>query len=304
MLSAFEDTGGTQFTMSQALRRHTDWSVRFVTRHQNYIGYAQDIFWPLDAPMPSGLQDLFDRSDVIHVQEQWSAVTPFTGWRDKPLVMHHHGTIFRVNDTAGLMATTREYGAYGICSTPDLTLIDPSLEWLPNPCNIERMRWIRAEVPHGGPVLRLAHSPTYRPLKHTDPFIALTADLPVIVDIIEWTDWESCLRRKAAADLFFDQLHIGYALSGIEAMAMGIPVIGGAYDRRIIDELLRRFDYLPFLMATPETLRDVIVHALDPDVRKTVATVGTAHVERWHAEDRVARQLVGIYEKAIALRGS
>jgi hypothetical protein len=302
ILSAHEDTGGVGIALARAMTRHTDWEVRFVHRFHNYICYPSDIYWEKETPKPAGLDDLFREADVIHVVESWAAVDPFDGWRDKPLVMHHHGTMFREWDTANLIATVAQYEALGIVSTPDLMLIDPTLTWLPNPCDIGRMRRIRDEgfAPHD--TLRIAHSPTNRWLKATDGFIASVAGTGIDRDVIEWTDWESCLRRKAAADIFYDQLHIGYALSGIEAMAMGIPVIAGAYDRRIIDLMLNLFDYLPFLLATPETLRERIEHMKDPEVRRTVAAVGTAHVERWHDEAKVATRLAAIYERAMAMR--
>lgn len=296
ILSAWEDTGGVGIALKQALERHTNWSARFVHRHYNYINYPTDIYWELGAPMPSGLVDLFREADVIHVMERWSAVIPFDGWREKPLVMHHHGTEFRVDNTAELIRTTAEYRAVGIVSTPDLLLIDQSLTWLPNPCDIDRMRTFRTD--HAG--LRIAHSPTNRAIKATEAFLTATEGSGLDVDVIEGVDWETCLTRKAQADLFFDQLHIGYALSGIEAMAMGIPVVSGAYDHRIIDLMMSIFGYLPFLLAEPTNLRDRIGHLIDPTMRRAFAAIGTYHVERWHAEDLVARRLVEIYERALA----
>jgi glycosyltransferase involved in cell wall biosynthesis len=302
ILSAHEDTGGVGIALKRAMERHTDWEVRFVHRFYNYIQYPTDLYWELGKPKPSGLDDLFRAADVIHIVERWGAVMPFEGWQRKPLVMHHHGSEFRVHNTANLLVEVPKYGAYGIVSTPDLLLIDPTLEWLPNPCDIDRMRRIRRTNFEPRWPLRVAHSPTDRGLKATDSFLAAIEGTELDADVIEWTDWESCLARKARADIFYDQLHIGYALSGIEAMAMGIPVIAGAYDRRIIDLMLSLFDYLPFLMATKETLHERIEHMKDPATRKVVAAVGTHHVERWHAEAVVAKQLATIYEKAMAMR--
>lgn len=302
ILSAHEDTGGVGIALKYAMEKHTDWSVRFIHRAHNYINYPTDLHWELGTPMPDGYADLFREADVIHIVERWGAVTPFDGWQAKPLIMHHHGTEFREYRTNDLIREVKQYGAYGIVSTPDLLLLDPTLEWLPNPCDIDRMRKIRAEhfIPHDG--LRIAHSPTNRWLKATDHFIGSLAMSDYDIDVIEWNTWENCLARKAQADIFYDQLHIGYALSGIEAMAMGIPVVSGAYDQRIIELMLNTFDYLPFLMAQEHTLRERIDHMRDPEVRKTVAAVGTAHVERWHAEAKVAKQLAAIYEKAMAMR--
>lgn len=302
IISHTEDTGGVGIALKQALERHTDWTARFVHRHYNYIGYPTDIYWAPGAPKPAGLDDLFDKADVIHVVERWGGPMAFEHWRDKPLVMHHHGSEFRVHNTENLLREVKEYGAYGIVSTPDLLLIDPTLEWLPNPCNIQRMRHIRASyyVPDG--TLRIAHSPTDRGLKSTDLFLAAVAGTGLVPELIEWTDWESCLRRKATADLFYDQLHIGYALSGIEAMAMGIPVVSGAYDPRILDLMVELFGRLPFLLATTETLHEKILELAQPEVWTEIAAAGTAHVERWHDEAKVAKQLVAVYEKAMAMR--
>jgi len=300
ILSDWEDTGGVGIALKQALDRYSDWEARFVRRHDNYIRYPSDITWDLDKPKPSGLDDLFREADVVHVMERWSAVTPFDGWRDKPLVMHHHGTEFRHNNTASLLATTKEYGAVGIVSTLDLTLIDPSVEWLPNPCDPAKMRQIRRDRSRTGE-LRLAHSPTNRSIKSTDLFVNQTEGLPVSVDTIEWQSWAECLTRKAQADMFFDQLHIGYALSGIEAMAMGIPVISGAYDKKILDLMMAVFGYLPFYLATEDNLRSRVERFIEnPDLRRSFAKLGEYHVDTWHYEKTVAKQLVGIYERAMA----
>jgi hypothetical protein len=300
ILSAWEDTGGVGISLKRALEKHTDWDARFVHRHRNYIGYETDIYWEPGEPKPSGLDDLFRDADIVHVMERWSAVEPFDGWRDKPLVMHHHGTEFRSDKTEHLLGTVSEYGATGIVSTIDLTLIDSTLEWLPNPCDIKYLKSLRKSyTPNRYP--RVAHSPTNRSLKATDVFLraAKTYQHEMGVDLIEWTGWESCLARKAQAEIFFDQLHIGYALSGIEAMAMNIPVIGGAYDGRIIDLMRSEFGYLPFALATTDTLVDVLGEMLDPDVRKDWGMVGRIHVQKYHDEAKVAKQLVGIYQRAL-----
>lgn len=302
ILSAWEDTGGVGIALKRALELYTNWTARFVHRHHNYIGYPDDIYWEPGAPKPSGLDDLFREADVIHVVERWSAVEPFAGWRDKPLVMHHHGTEFRVDRTEHLKRTVKEYGAYAIVSTPDLLLTDPTCEWLPNPCNRAMMQSIRRATYYASPMKVIAHSPTYRPLKATELFLEATKGTPFVADVIEWQPWHECLRRKAGADLFFDQLFIGYALSGIEAMAMGIPVIGGAQDPRILELMRGRFGELPFHLADASNLRERICELADPVLAQQVAERGRDHVAKWHDEAVVATQLVSIYEKAMAMR--
>jgi glycosyltransferase involved in cell wall biosynthesis len=146
----------------------------------------------------------------------------------------------------------------------------------------------------------VAHSPTNRALKATDLFLASIESVPVYPDLIEWVTWEQCLARKAAADVFYDQLHIGYALSSIEAMAMGVPVVSGAYDKRILDLMLAVFGYLPFYLATADNLGSRLKQMMAAGLRDSFALLGRYHVEKWHAEHLVAFQLARIYERAMA----
>jgi hypothetical protein len=301
ILSSNMDTAGIGIALKYAMEKYTDWSVRVIHRLHRYMAYPTDLYWALGAPMPAGYADLFREADVIHVVERWNAVTPFAGWRDKPLVMHHHGAEFDEFRTQELIREVAEYRAYGIVSTPDLLLNGPSLEWLPNPCNLDRMRQIRHDnfVLHEG--LRIAHSPTDRVRKDTDLFLSVVPS-DFTTDVIEGETWDECLARKAQADIFYDQLRIGYALSSIEAMAMGIPVVSGASDQRTIDLMLNLFGDLPFLLANEHTLGEQLEHMRDPEVRRLFAAAGTAHVERWHDESKVARQLDLIWQKAMAMR--
>ncbi len=306
ILSAWEDTGGVGIALTRALQRYTDTDVHFVHRQHNYIGYETDIYWPLDSPKPEGLDDLFAAADVIHVMEQWSAATPFEGWYDKPLVMHHHGTRFREWDTEDLIRTVPEYGAVGIVSTIDLTLIDPSCEWLPNPANLAHLEEVRRTHYQKLAFPRISHSPTNRMLKGTYGFLEAARRFSdrLGVDVIEWNTYEECLRRKAQSDIFFDQLHIGYALSGIEAWGMGIPVIGGAQDPRILPLMNESWGYLPFYPTDGERIGDAIEDMLDEKQRRIWAMVGSEHVHRFHDDRKVVARLLKIYERAITLRGT
>jgi hypothetical protein len=302
IVSAEDDTGGVANALMRALNRHTDWQAREIHRTQNYIGYPIDILWAPGSPKPDEIDDLFAAADVVHVMERWDAVSHYPDWRDKPLVIHHHGTIFREWNTQGLLVQTREFRAVPLVSTIDMTLIDPEAEWLPNPIDIGWMRRIRADEfrPHEG--LLVAHSPTWRHLKGTDAFVSEAAARGLMVDVIEHTDWERCLRRKAHADIFYDQLTDGYGLSGIESMAMGIATIAGARDKRVIDLMLRKFGNLPFLLATPDTLGDMLGYLTDPDIRAASAAVSMDFMERWHDEAAVARQLTAVYQRAMEMR--
>ncbi|HUX71503.1 MAG TPA: hypothetical protein VMV41_13385 [Cellulomonadaceae bacterium] len=302
ILSAEDDTGGVGVALAQALNRHTDWTARAVHRTQNYIQYPIDILWPPGLPPTPEILGLAAKADVLHVMERWDAVDWLPDWADRPLVMHHHGTIFREWNTRSLIESVARFRAYPICSTLDLTLIDSSVEWLPNPCDTARMRKVRAEAFSPHEELRAAHSPTNAPIKGTAAFQQACAAAGFDLDLIQWVDWQSCLYRKARADLVLDQLTYGYGLSGIEAMAMGIPVVGGCRDQRVIDLMQRTFGNLPFLLANEGTLPGMVAYMRDPEARAASAAVGQFIVEWWHEEAKVAARLVGIYEKARSMR--
>jgi hypothetical protein len=215
--------------------------------------------------------------------------------------MHHHGTIYREWNTRHLIDSVRSFGAYPICSTLDLTLIAPGVEWLPNPVDIPRMEAIRADrEEHDG--LLAAHSPTNAPIKGTAEFLAAASGAGFGVDLIQWVGWEECLRRKANADIVLDQLAYGYGLSGIEAMAMRIPVVGGCHDQRVADLMWQTFGNLPFMLASAASLPGVMDYMRDPYARAASAAVGRLIVEEWHEEGRVAARLVEVYGKAQAMR--
>ena len=112
-------------------------------------------------------------------------------------------------------------------------------------------------------MVRIAHAPTNRAIKSTDALIAVVEafraeGLPVELDLIEQVTLGECLARKAAADIYFDQVILGYGCNAIEAWGMGIPVIAGA-DPWTLERMRREFDgRLPFLVATEETIADVL----------------------------------------------
>ena len=298
ILSNWEDVGGVGIALKHALEKHTDWTARSVTRHQNYIEYEQDIFWPTGEFLNDELLTLFAEADVVHVMERWLAVSMFPDWRDKPMVFHSHGTEFRVDSTDAIKRTTKEYGVQHIVSTIDLTLLDPDAEWLPNPCDLAHLAAMRSLTKRRK--MRISHSPTNRAIKSTDDFLASVDGLDADVDLIEWTTYEDCLRRKAKADIFYDQLHIGYALSGIEAMAMGIPVISGSFDPTILSLMQYTFGYLPFYLTDQSRLRSRIEDMVnDERLRRDFGELGRYHSNKWHDEGTVALQLVSIYERAM-----
>jgi len=117
--------------------------------------------------------------------------------------------------------------------------------------------------PTGGP-FRIAHSPTKREIKGTADFLAAVAylkdaeGLPVEAVLIENMDHGEALRLKARCHATFDSFWLGMQGSGLEAAAMGQPVIAGDPEAAA-DAAALNDDIIPWTYANDRyTLMDVI----------------------------------------------
>lgn len=294
---ATTDTGGNGIRTKQAFDRYTDWSYDLVTSTRKYMDYPADKPW-------NRAQDLAAQADVLHLRNSFALGERFN-LHDKPMVFHHHGTQFRYH-FEDVLKDQRQHKAIGAAATLDLWLIAPDeTEWLPSPYNLD---WLASLAnPHPGVPgvdrpLRIAHAPTDRRIKGTDAFLAaverIRQTLPVELILIERDTWANCLKRKATADIYYDQVELGYGNNAIEAWGMGIPVIAGAQDNTL-EEMTHRFDTLPFYQADEGTLHQALLALADPTLRDVYSTRGIHHVRTWHNDKTVVTQMQDMYTRAI-----
>jgi hypothetical protein len=288
------DTGGCGYRTLDAFRRHRpDWTYNLCVATRNYT------MTPVDRPMSEAL-DLWRKADVIHHRNSFDQQAKL-GAPDRPSVIHHHGSHYRALHES-LVAEAARRRALAIVSTLDLQLIHPDdTEWLPTPYDLEWLAGFRQPTDDG--VLRVAHAPTDRRIKSTQAFLAAVERLRgdgvnVEVVMIEKCSWAECLRLKGTADVYFDQVILGYGNNAVEAWGMGIPVIAGGADDTLA-EMVRRFGSLPFIEANEGTIYDALVQAADPIERKVWAGRGLAHIRQWHDEKDVVDQLVDCYTRAV-----
>lgn len=311
------DTGGGGYRLHRAFARHAPtWSVRSMVASQNYIEY------PIDLPYRSGsAQRLFEEVDVVHLHNQFAGLSRMERMAERrrrrarpPMVMHHHGTALRgpldgstPDDwrafAAPILAEQQARDAIGVVSTVDLSVLHPALTWMPTPYDLD---WL-ASLRHAGDPARVvvAHAPTSRMVKSTHVFIAamdrIMARHPhVSYDLIEQVSWNECLRRKAAADVFYDQMILGYGNNAIEAWGMGIPVIAGVEFGEVRERMTHEWGDLPFAEATVDSLEHVIEDMVcDVGLREFYARLGRRHVERFHDERVVVRNFQSVYRRAV-----
>ncbi len=100
-------------------------------------------------------------------------------------------------------------------------------------------------------------------------------------------------------DVYIDQLIIGgHGYAALEAMAFGKPVVG------YINPVLGK-DYpsdLPIFNANPDNIAERLeVLIKDAALRNELGKKGRAYAEKYHDGEKIARELVKIYEEVIRL---
>lgn len=154
-----------------------------------------------------------------------------------------------------------------------------------------------------GPV-RVLHTPNHRTFKGTEFLIdaveRLRAEgLQVELVLLEGVPNDEVKRQMRSADILAEQFLIGYAFSGIEGMASGLPVMSNL-ESEAHTRIFRRFSFLnecPVVSSGPETLADNLrALVLDPELRETLGRASRAFAEKYHSY-RTAQYLFGsIYE--------
>lgn len=300
LFAAGQDTAGQGHRIKEGFGRlMPDWSVRSLHQSETYIKYPGE---PVLANRRE-LEQLYRAADVVHLRNVMFGWDRFDQGQRKPIVLHHHGTTYRRDpDTVHHYAAT--VGAVQLVSTVDLEILRPGVTWLPAPYDLRLLRALR-EGYEAGDVIRIAHAPTNRRIKSTEAVLGAVKELqdrglPVELDLIEQVPWAECLARKARADIYVDQFILGYGCNAIEAWAMGLPVVANAEDPAVLARMRELYDGpLPFYQATEDTLADRLAELVKSEsLRREWSAVGTAHVERFHAEEQVIPLLADIYRSA------
>lgn len=289
----------------QAADRLGGVAIRSAHRAEAYFEFPRDILW--DRSTDAEVRRLAAEADVIHLNNSWKAYRQLR--LHKPALLHHHGTLFRSNPGV-LLNVAKRLGFVQAVSTIDLLRPAPDvLTWLPTAYDVDALVAFGAahrREPDGR--IRVVSAPTNRVWKSTDALEvavrALRAEgLPVDLVLVEGKPWAECMEIKATADIYFDQVILGYGCNAIEAWGMGIPVVAGA-DAWTTARMLDEFGTLPYLEATPETIAAALRGLVQSvDMRAEYAERGMAHVRRFHDERPALTRLVELYVKALEEHG-
>ena len=298
-----DDPAGVVGRYRMAAEKLGGLSIRSVARTVHYFDWPTDIEWTRsNEPL---IRQLVDEADVLHLNNSYRAVQRFHA--QKPMLLHHHGSMFR-NNTEHMLKMAHQRRWVQAVSTIDLTKPAPDvLHWLPTAYDIaDLVKFGRKHARKPDGRIRVVHCPTNRELKSTAVLIAAVDELraeglPVDLVIVEGRTWADTMGEKAKADIVFDQTAFGYGCNAVEAWGMGIPVIAGA-DEATLYAMRRRFypHSLPFEEATDATIIDAIrALATSADKRAEMAAVGHDHVLRWHDERPALVKLAELYALTI-----
>ena len=247
---------------------------------------------------------LLQAADVVHCHLDYGMLRLLRATPQR-VVIHHHGTLFRkMSDWFNLADPT--LARLRLISNFELRRYGDGLRWLPNPIPVAEYRALRALYFHPSAGVRIGHSPSKRELKGTETFLAAVetmrqAGLAVEPVLIENQPHGEALRIKASCDLFFDSFDLGLQCSGLEAGAMGIPVLAG--DEYVRAEYEREVGSVPYVFVTPETLVDAMIDlAQHEEERERAAARLASYVTEYHDEAAVALRYLDLLDEAFRWR--
>lgn len=155
--------------------------------------------------------------------------------------------------------------------------------------------------------VKVAHSPNHRGFKGTEFIIKAVEDLKeegldVELILIEGKQNDEVKRiLYEEADILVEQLiFTGYALSGLEGMATGLPVIA-QLDNDDYTSVFKRFSYLkecPIHSANVDNIKDRLRElVMNPELREELGRKGRKYVEKYHSYFASAYFFDQIYQK-------
>ena len=294
------DVAGCGIALKRAFERHApDWEARAVCRGTNGLAYPTDIVWsPPGGQRRREVIELMRRADVFHVMDSERPLRWFAPYRrGKTIVVQHLGSHFRRNPTA-ISRICARYSAIEV--TDSIDLIRPHVAFQPVPADFEALDRLRRARYRRSKRIRIAHAPTNRAIKSTKVIVEVVERLarrhPIEFDLIEKTSNAECLERKARADIFVDQLLLGFGVNAIECWAMGIPVVSGLVDPKARQNAFGMWGQLPWADATEATLEAVLERLiLDKAWRAELGERGRAHGLAWHSEPVVVQRMLALY---------
>ena len=139
--------------------------------------------------------------------------------------------------------------------------------------------------------IKIVHAPNHRSIKGTEYIIDTVKKLQkngFNIDFILLENQQNDVVHKIlkTSDILIEQLHSGYALSGIEGMAYGNVVISNL-EREAYTRPFRLFSFLnecPVVSSSVEDLEKTLIYLLEhPKSREKLGKLGQKYIQKYHS---------------------
>lgn len=164
--------------------------------------------------------------------------------------------------------------------------------------------WRPSESREGGGPLVVGHAPNHRHLKGTEFLIAACEELRAEGYDVELRLLERLPNREvrdalAECDVVAEQFILGYALTAMEGMALGKPVLSNLSEPGYYEpfRLYAGLDECPILDTPVERIKENLRLLLDDAaLRAQLGRAGRRYVERFHSYEVVGRMWQRVYD--------
>ena len=220
----------------------------------------------------------------------------WSGIMKKPVILHHHGSEIR-NKKYPKFANHLVVHRY--VSTPELLDFVPNAEWLPNPVNLDNLKYSETNVT--GP-LKILHASTNRDVKNTkaveSSISKLKSDgLDIQFTLLENVQHAELMEQISKHDLIIDWMNPEFGIYGvfsIESMALGRTVIC-----TLTDSLYEGYE-LPIINSSPENLEVSIKEVYDNrEILVEKGQLGSEFVNRNHNSEVIAERVLQKYKSIL-----
>lgn len=181
---------------------------------------------------------------------------------------------------------------------------------IPQNIIIDTRKWTKKKIystnDGSNGVVKILHTPNHRGFKGTEYLIKAIDELKeegLEIELVLLEKVPNTMVRELMqeVDILAEQfIAPGYALSGMEGMASGLPVLSNL-DYEDYVKIFRRYSFLnecPILSTTPETLKDNL-HLLvtNPELRKELGELCRKYAEKYHSYEMAQYLFSHIFRK-------
>lgn len=291
------DTAGDGIRLTEAINKTTSHKARHLCKVLHPFGYPHDIW----TRKPEVVEKWVSWADIVNVHSKFHMLRiGKEKLRPKNLIITYHGRHYR-RKPKWCHAEAKKWGAKRqLCTTMDLTKWGAT--WMPVAIPVERYQRLRQQhwiQEKERPIVCQVPSDPRR--KGTAEIIELLGGREDMSLLIKYgCHHDQAMRRIARCDIYVDEFRWGLGTAGLEACAMGVPVIAWAAPE---DEecILREVGYLPYYKSTLDELPGAIDELLGkPEVYREYADRAWQYIIRFHDYPVIARWYVDVCEKVMA----